>query len=138
MTGLAGARCGCTISSRPVVRSPTSAVPSGSTASPHGRVSPIATTLGSSAVPASGPPGWPGAPGLGALRLDGGCGRSAGGGPSGCGTQVGSGRSASAAALQPVSSSSVSTATSARHVRLMPPVSPAARELPVSPPAARP
>src|SRR4051812_11001063 len=80
----AGARSGNTCSRRPVSRSPTIAVPSGSTTRPVGTFRSVATTLGSPATwPDPGSAGWPGA-GAGAESVGG---PTSGGAPCGMGRQ---------------------------------------------------
>src|SRR3954453_5283983 len=76
-----GERSGNTWTRRPVSRSPTIALPSGSSTRPVGTASPDATTLGS--PPCSPAPGCAGSPGSGALDD---------GGPTSGGTPSGSGR----------------------------------------------
>ena len=83
MSTLAGERSGKTCSSRPVSRSPTTALPSGSTTSPVGTARPEATTFGSPgcSLPV---PGSAGSPGTGAGTVSDG-GPTSGGAPSGLG-----------------------------------------------------
>src|SRR3954453_430898 len=88
----AGERSGKTWSSRPVARSPTIAVPSGSTASPVGTASPEATTFGS---PASCPDsGFAGSPGAGTAGVS-------VGGPTSGGLPWGNGRNGPAGGYPP-------------------------------------
>ena len=115
-----------------MVRSPTRAVPSGSTASPHGSVRPVATTFGSSSAPASGPPGAPGGTRDGAARVGSGAAARPAAGPPAWAPRSGPAaaprphRSRPAAATRPA-------ASTARRLRLMAAVFPSRRLLPVSP-----
>src|SRR4051812_42035586 len=97
----AGERSGNTWSSRPVARSPTIAVPSGSTASPVGTASPEATRFGS---PASCPDsGFAGSPGAGTAGVS-------VGGPTSGGLPWGNGRNGPAGVYPPSPQPASSTA----------------------------